>query len=144
MSPRHFPNKHRAFCAGVVLCTLMGMSSGMAQAQGLRDVKPINDGLAAVVIADEIRKACTKMSPRILRALSYIRSLESHAKALGYSDQEIEDFVDSKVEQARVKAMALDYLAKAGAKENDAETYCKIGRDEIAKRSIIGALLRAN
>ena len=43
----------------------------------------------------------------------------------------------------RIKAAAKDYLKAAGAVEGDVESYCKVGRNEIAKGTLTGSLLRS-
>ena len=76
----------------------------------LREVAEIDNGLLAVGIADEIRKNCPAISPRIFRAVSYVESLKSKARALGYSDAEIRAYYKSEVEKARVRAKGEAYL----------------------------------
>lgn len=109
----------------------------------LRDVKEINDGLFVVAVADQIRKECRSISARMLRALSYINALENRAQELGYSKQEIKAYVESKEEKARMRARGEAYLKANGASYADPETFCTLGRAEIAKGSRIGQLLRA-
>ena len=41
----------------------------------LATVKPINDGLRAVMIADQIRIACPSIAARMIAGWSFIRSL---------------------------------------------------------------------
>ena len=45
----------------------------------LATVKPINDGLRAVMIADQIRIACPSIAARMIAGWSFIRSLEAQA-----------------------------------------------------------------
>ena len=64
--------------------------------------------------------------------------------ALGYSDDEIRNYVESDVEKARMRKKGKAFLAANGVNPDDPETFCTFGRAEIAKNSAIGALLRAN
>ena len=82
------------------------------------------------------------MSPRNLRALNELEKLKNYALKKGYSAAEIRAFVTSKAEKARGKADAAEWLKKAGAVEGDGESFCKIGRDEIAKGTLAGRLLK--
>ncbi|MDF1802817.1 MULTISPECIES: DUF5333 domain-containing protein [Roseobacteraceae] len=119
-------------------------SSGMASAlPPLREVKSINDGLFAVAVADQIRKECSGISARMFRALNYINTLENHALELGYSKKEIKAYVKSKEEKARMRARGEAYLKANGASYAEPDTFCNLGRAEIAKGSRIGQLLRA-
>lgn len=104
--------------------------------------KHINDTLRQGFIADKIADTCPTLAPRKLRALDELNKLKNYALKQGYTADEIRSFVTSKTEKKRGKAEAAAWLKKAGAVDGDAESYCRIGRDEIARGSLIGALLR--
>ena len=75
-------------------------------------------------------------------AWTTINALESRAKRMGYSDEEIEDYVTSKAEKKRMRKRGEAFLKARGvALDNDA-AYCTFGREEIAKGSQIGVLLK--
>ncbi|SFQ94746.1 DUF5333 domain-containing protein [Poseidonocella sedimentorum] len=128
--------------AGVSGGALLGPVAGAAKTP-LSEVSSINQGLLAVGIADEIRNSCDDIDARLLRAVSYLHSLVSEAKALGYSSQEIEDFRNSRAEQRRLRAQGEAYLQANGANPAQPETLCALGRAEIARGSAIGSLLKA-
>jgi len=107
----------------------------------LREVRSINDGLLAVGLADEIRKNCGSISGRILRGIARLRSIHNSARAMGYSDQEIKTFVDSRAEKNRLKARGKSYLNANGANLDNEASMCLLGSKEIAKKSAIGTLL---
>lgn len=102
----------------------------------------INGTLLQGFIADRIADECPTLGPRTLRALNELEKLKTYALKAGYSASEIRAFVTSKTEKARGKAEAGEWLKAAGAVEGDAESYCRIGRDEMAKESLIGRLLK--
>ena len=104
----------------------------------------INQSLIAGRVGDTIRNICPSISARMLVALSKLRELESYARDKGYTEADFEAFMDNKAEKDRLKAEAADYLTAAGAVEGDEESYCKVGRDEIANGSLIGSLLRSS
>ena len=108
----------------------------------LRDVAAIDDGLMAIAIADEIRKSCDDIRARMVRAMSTINDLKSQARALGYSDDEIEDYVTSKSEKARMRSKATAFLASKGVTASDKPALCRFGKSEIAQSTAIGRLLR--
>lgn len=111
--------------------------------QPLSQVKSINDGLRSVMIADQIRIVCPSIEARMIAGWSFVRSLEQQARKLGYSDEQIADFVESKSERKRLEGEAAAYMRANGVKSGQPETYCALGRTEIAKGSQIGTLLRA-
>ncbi|MFP4273939.1 MAG: DUF5333 domain-containing protein [Paracoccaceae bacterium] len=108
----------------------------------LRDVAEIDQGLLAVGIADAIRKECDEIAPRMFRALSYIGQLERRARTLGYTEDEIDDYVNSKAEKARMRRLGKAYVSQQGARLSDPASMCALGRREIARGSPIGALLK--
>lgn len=108
----------------------------------LREVSEIDDGLMAIAIADEIRKSCEGINARMIRALSQIKELERRAKALGYTDDEIDDYVNSSAEKKRMRQKAEAYLAAQGVNAKDEKALCRYGRDQIASGGPVGYFLR--
>lgn len=102
----------------------------------------INGILLQGFIADKIADTCPAMEPRKLRALGELNKLRDYALKKGYTAAEVRAFVTSKSEKARGKREAAEWLKKAGAREGDVAAHCKVGRDEIARGSLVGYLLR--
>lgn len=127
--------------AGGVAAGLTGAAA--AQARSLAQEADINQRLMEMSVADEIRKRCDSISARIFAGLSLMRELEAKAMERGYSKAEIEAYVTDKEEKRKMRARADAYIRAHGAAPNDGPSLCVLGRDEIAKRSRIGALLRA-
>lgn len=103
----------------------------------------INDRLIAARVADRVRRECPSISARIVYAWSQARALKRYAENKGYSSSEIDAFLDSKQDKARIYAAAEDYLTRNGARKGDPESFCRIGRNEIASKSVAGSLLVA-
>ncbi|ASP21743.1 NADH dehydrogenase subunit E [Antarctobacter heliothermus] len=108
----------------------------------LNQVSEIDDGLMAIAIADEIRKNCNDISARMIRAYRQIQALEKRAKALGYSDDEIDTYVNSSAEKKRMRKKAETWLASKGVAASDEKALCKFGRDDIARGGPVGFFLR--
>lgn len=128
-----------------VLAATLGLVAlpGAAMAKPpLGEVREIHDGLMAVGIADEIRNRCDNIGARMLTAMGYLNTLKNRARALGYSNEEIEDYVTSKAEKKKMRADGEAYLAARGVSAKDTAALCRVGREEIARGSAIGALLR--
>jgi hypothetical protein len=104
----------------------------------------INESIVAGRVGDIIRNTCPTISARMVVAYSKLKELERYARDKGYSEADFEAFRKSEVEKNRLKAQAAAYLKAAGAVEGDTESYCRVGRDEIAKGSLIGELLRSS
>ena len=117
-----------------------------AAAQGLPPLaqeRYINDRLIAARIADRIRKECPTLGARIIYAFQQARALERYALDKGYTKAEVEAFLDSKPDRQRIYAVAEDYLARNGVTPGDADSYCRLGRAEMDRRTVAGSLLVA-
>ena len=101
------------------------------------------NGFYNVGLADEVRKNCDQIDARLFRAYSYIKSIERFARDAGYSNDQIDQFVDNKQEKEKLRSRIRADLAKRGASSKSPEGYCTVGREEIAKGSAAGRLLRA-
>lgn len=110
----------------------------------LPEEKHINDSLRAGRIGDVIRKTCPTIEARMFVVLGKIEDLKSYALKQGYTRPEVEAFLKDKAQKNRLKAEADAWLKAAGAVEGQPETYCAVGEAEIAKKSLIGQLLRSS
>ncbi len=118
------------------------LAAPLAAQTPLRDVAKVRDGIVFVGMAYEISEQCDELSARLFRGLSYLNSLRSHARELGYSEAEIEAYIDDRAERDRLEAIARNSLAELGVVDNDAATYCAVGRAQIAANTRVGWLLR--
>ncbi|MFP7570789.1 DUF5333 domain-containing protein [Marivita sp. S2033] len=121
--------------------TLLTATSALAKPP-LRDVAEIDNGVMAVAIADEIRKSCDNINARLIRAYSALNALKSRARDLGYSDDEVEAYVTSKAEKARMRDKAEQFLKSRGVVPEDTSALCRFGASEIANETAIGRLLK--
>lgn len=126
----------------VLVAVLMALPMAATGKPALRDVAEIDNALMAIAIADEIRKRCDGIDARLIRAYATINALKSRAQALGYSDDEIEDYVTSKSEKSRMRDKAETYLASRGVDADSNAALCAFGEAEIKRDSPIGRLLR--
>lgn len=102
----------------------------------------ISEGLIAAAIAYEIGDKCDGIDARLLRGVAFLNGLRSRAEQLGYSDAEIEAYMDDRDEKRRLEAEARARLAGMGAVAGEWDTYCAVGRAEMAAGTQIGRLLR--
>ncbi len=110
----------------------------------LREVKEIDDRMLRVALAVEISDRCDELAPRTLRGLSYVLSLRSRATALGYSDAGIRAYVRSDAEKARMRKRGEAYVRALGLDPTSDADLCTLGRREIEKGTLTGALLKEN
>ena len=122
---------------------MLGASAACAQsAVPLADEPHINGQLMAGAVGDAIRKTCPSISARMVTVYFKMKELEKYARKAGYREAEVKTFLKDAAEKARIKGMAAEYMAANGVVEGDAESYCTLGRAEIAKGSLIGSLLK--
>lgn len=114
----------------------------MAQV-ALNENDHITESLVAAQVGDILRKTCGSISARYVVVYQKMGELEDYARSEGYTEDEVKAFLKNKAEKARIKALAQDYLNKAGVVDGDEESYCKVGRDEIAKETLAGSLLKS-
>lgn len=130
----------------IIIPALVGLSmvaTPLAAKPALRDVPEIDDALLDLGIADRIRKNCPEISARMLTAIAYVYGLKGQARDMGYSEAEIEAYIDSDEEKARMKARGAAFFKARGVDTSKPESYCALGREEIQKSSRIGSLLKA-
>lgn len=127
----------------MVLALVAVSGSGVAAKLALRDVTAVDDALFDLGVADIIRKKCPDVSARMLRALNYVRKVEKKARDLGYSKAEIEAYIDSDTDKARLRRKAAAFFKAKGVDTSDPQSYCVLGRAEIQNQSRIGSLLKA-
>ena len=125
-----------------LLAILALTASSAAAKPPLREVAEIDNTIMYVAIANEIRKSCDDIGPRLLRAYSTLNGLKSLAREKGYSDEEIEDYVTSKSEKARMREKAEAYLRDNGVAADDPAQLCGFGRSQIRAQTEIGELLK--
>ncbi|MFD2843114.1 DUF5333 domain-containing protein [Paracoccus cavernae] len=103
------------FAAAVAASTLVAVPA-FAQQAPLSQEKYINDRLIAARIADRVRRECPTYGARMVYAWGQARALKRYALGKGYSEAQIDAFLDSKEDKKRIYAVAEDYLKRKGAK----------------------------
>lgn len=110
---------------------------------GLPNETEINNGLLIAAVVEKIQRECDTLGARFLKGRAYLTSLKEMASDRGYSDAEIEAYINDDAEKARMRQRRNDYFKKHGASNLDPDSLCVLGHAEIARKSQIGLLLRA-
>lgn len=134
---------YRCATALLLLIPLLG-APVLAAAKPLAQDAHITESLVAARAGDVIRKTCPTISARMFVVWRKSEDLKSYARGLGHSDAEITAFLKDKAEKKRIYQLADAFLKKAGAKANDAQSYCRVGEAEIARKTLLGSLLRSS
>ncbi len=119
-------------------------AAGKAEARPpLSQVTVIDDGLYQIALANLVRRRCDALDGRVFKAMGILRDLNRHARSLGYTQAEIDAYVDSDAEKDRMKARAAAMFAARGVDPDNPDDLCRYGLEEIASNSPVGALLKA-
>lgn len=119
------------------------ISAGAASAQtALKEVAHVRDGIIDVGMAYELSEHCDSIRARLFRGLGFLQSLKGHASELGFTDEEIDDYVNDRNEKKRLEAIARAKLVTLGVVEGEEASYCAVGRAQIAANTRVGWLLR--
>ena len=125
------------------LATLAALTGPVAALPPLAQERHINDSLVQARIADVLRKGCPTLDARLVRAFSEARKLKRYALDQGYSEAQIDAFLDSREERRRIYAEADRYMVENGVVNGQPDTFCRLGQQEIERKTIAGSLLVA-
>lgn len=103
----------------------------------------VTEVLVAARVGDVIRNTCPSISARIFAVFGAMNDLKAYARGQGYPEAEVKAFLKDQGQKDRIKTLAAGYLAKAGARDGDVESFCVAGRAEIAGKTLAGGLLRS-
>ncbi len=129
--------------AGSFALCMMATSAFAVDYTKLRKDSRVHNDLFAASIAYLINDNCEEISIRKLSLVGRVLRLRSYAKGLGYTGAEVDAYVNSGTEQDRFRALAQPWLKSKGAVKNNAASYCAVGKQEIAKKSLVGSMLKA-
>ncbi len=124
-----------------VIAVLAGAAPAMALPP-LQEDRTVLAGFYAIGLADEVRRNCPDIAPRLVRAVTYLKSLEGYARRAGYSSDDIKALQDDKAAKERLRARIRADLAQRGALPGATAAYCAVGREEIARVTAAGRLLK--
>jgi len=130
--------------SALILClAISGGAAGASAGAGLRAEADINTGLLDIAVAEKIQRECGNIGARFFRAQRYADDLKAMARERGYSEAEVDAYIDDDAEKAKMRERRNAYFEARGASNLDPASLCKLGRAEIAQGSRIGRLLRA-
>lgn len=124
-------------------CLLVLFAGGAAQAlPPLHENRTVRFSFYQAGLAHIVRTECPTIDARMMRGVRYALALRSHALDLGYTMDDVDALLANKTEENKLRAEIEAELARRGARPGNPDGYCKVGREEIAKDSLAGRLLR--
>lgn len=125
-----------------LVISLLGTAAPAQALEPLSEEKYINYSLISAAIGALIKDNCSSIGVRGLTALSKALALKRYALNKGYTKKEIDTYTKSKAAKTYVRSQADAYLAAHGVVVGEEETYCALGREEIANKTLVGSLIR--
>ena len=120
---------------------LGGMLSSAAVANPA-NVERVTEGLIAAGMAIELDDNCGDVRVRMLRGLNFLQGLKNHLQDLGYSNAEIDAYIDNRTEKQRLETLARQRLNALGVRSDDPSSYCTVAQAQIVADTQVGQLLR--
>lgn len=131
----------------MILSLVLLLPAGAVAAQSLpplHEDRNVRWSFYSAGLADIVRNNCPEISGRTFRGLRYALALRSYALDLGYTQDDVDTLLANKEEEEKLRREIVADLAERGATPGNTEAYCRVGREEIAKDSLAGKLLRDN
>lgn len=98
--------------------------------------------MLAAALAIETSRICPSLGLKKMNGIKFLWSVKAQAKKLGYSDNEIEAYVNSGQEKARIRKRGEAFVREQGFDPHTEEGICGFGRWEIGGRTLVGSFLR--
>jgi len=108
----------------------------------LIDNENIWHDLLQISVANKISEECTSIEARKIKGLFALLQIKSVAKELGYTDNEIKEFVSSEENKKKLLNDTDIYLLDNKVNINNVKFICLFGQSEIDQETTIGSLLR--
>jgi hypothetical protein len=99
--------------------------------------------LQSAGLAWEIRRQCPDIEARDWAGRFFLLGIYNDARAYGFTRDQIRIFQRDDALKERLRAEVSAYVQSRGARLDDPETLCALGRAEIAAGTEAGELLRA-
>ena len=104
--------------------------------------KEIWHSLLEISVANKVSEDCDLINARKLKGLMALLEVKNVARQLGYSDDEISEFVNSEVNRKNLAKQTDKFLKDSGVDLKYSDQICNFGIDEIEENTQIGSLLR--
>lgn len=107
----------------------------------LYDDPVLREGFYKIGLAEELRRNCPRIAPKLVRAYAFLKELEKYAMDAGYSRDDFKQAEGSLAQKPDMRAQIEASLSQRGVRPGDSDSYCAVGRQEIARGTQIGEML---
>ncbi len=131
----------RAILGAMVSASIAASAVAAQNPPPINQEEHINDSLIAAAVGALILENCASIKPRYFVIAGKVKALESYALDQGYTEDQVDAFLDDKEEKKRVRREANAYLRALGVVKDDPDTYCAAGKTEIANQTLTGEMI---
>lgn len=129
-------------CATVISATFISATLSTAAFANPGSVERVTEGIITAGMAVELAENCDDVGIRMLRGLNFLQGLKNHLTDLGYSNSEIDAYIDDDVEKDRLESIARQRLSALGVVAGNAASHCTVAQGQIAAGTQLGRLMR--
>ena len=126
----------------LVATSVVGLAMATSAVANPANVERVTEGLIAAGMAIELDDHCGNVSVRMIRGINFLQGLKTHLQDIGYSNAEIDAYIDNRSEKARLETIARQRLNALGVRTDDPATYCAVAQAQISAGTQVGQLLR--
>ena len=130
----------RVLIAISLLC-FYGVYSVNAKTLLINNVE-IWNSLLKISVANKVSEDCESIDARKIKGLMALLEVKNVARNLGYTSDEIGEFVNSEENRERLSKQTDEFFKDNGVNMENSNAICEFGMNEINEKTPIGSLLR--
>ena len=100
------------------------------------------NSLLKISVANKVSEDCESIDARKIKGLMALLEVKNVARNLGYTSDEIGEFVNSEENRERLSKHTDEFFKDNGVNMENSNAICEFGMNEINEKTPIGSLLR--
>ena len=100
------------------------------------------NSLLKISVANKVSEDCESIDARKIKGLMALLEVKNVARNLGYTSDEIGEFVNSEENRERLSKHTDEFFKDNGVNIENSNAICEFGMNEINEKTPIGSLLR--
>ena len=100
------------------------------------------NSLLKISVANKVSEDCESIDAKKIKGLMALLEVKNVARNLGYTSDEIGEFVNSEENRERLSKHTDEFFKDNGVNMENSNAICEFGMNEINEKTPIGSLLR--
>lgn len=100
------------------------------------------NSLLKISVANKVSEDCESIDAKKIKGLMALLEVKNVARNLGYTSDEIGEFVNSEENRERLSKHTDEFFKDSGVNMENSNAICEFGMNEINEKTPIGSLLR--